>query len=83
MPIFMVDRTFSPALSEADFAAGGRALQPCIDERHVQWLGSNLAADGSRSVCMYEAADAERIREANRVAGVPFDRVWEARMYRP
>ena len=83
MPIFMCERRFSPPLTEAEFAAGGRALQPCIDERKVQWLGSNLAADGSRSVCMYESPDAERIREANRVAGIPFDVVWEARLYRP
>jgi len=27
---------------------------------------------------MFESADAERLREANRVAGAAFERVWQA-----
>jgi hypothetical protein len=83
MPIFMCERSFGKSVSEAEFAAAGEVLQPCIDARGIKWLGSNFAADGTRSVCMYDAPDAERLREANRVAGVPFERVWEARLYRP
>ena len=36
------------------------------------------AADGMRAVCMFEADDAESVRDANRTAGMPFDRVWAA-----
>lgn len=81
MPIFMVERLFSPPISEAQFMAAGEALGPCIQERDVTYLGSHFATDGSRSVCMFEAADAERVREANRTAGAPFERVWAARKY--
>ena len=78
MPIFCVERLFSPPISEAQFAAAGAALAPCIQERDIKHLGSYFAADGSRSVCTYEASDAERVREANRTAGAPFERVWLA-----
>jgi hypothetical protein len=81
MPIFMVERVFSPPITDAQFMAGGAALTPCIQERDITYLGSHFAIDGSRSVCMYEAADAERIRDAQRTAGVPFERVWQARKY--
>ena len=81
MPIYCVERVFSPPLSEAQFMEGGKALAPCIQERDIKHLVSHLASDGSRSVCVYEAADAERVREANRTAGVPFERVWETRRY--
>jgi uncharacterized protein DUF4242 len=79
MPIFMVERLFSPPISEAQFMAAGELLRPCIEERGVTHLGSHFAIDGSRSICMYEASDAERVREAQRTAGAPFERVWQAR----
>lgn len=82
MPIFACERRFSPPISAADFAAGGQALAPCLEVREAKWLTSNFAADGSRSVCLFEARDAESIREANRSAGLPFERIWEANVYR-
>lgn len=79
MPIFVVERVFSPPVTEAQFYAAGEILAKCIQERDIKWLSSHFSADGSRSVCMYEASDAERVREANRTAGAPFERVWQAR----
>jgi hypothetical protein len=81
MPIFMVERQFSPPLTEAQFKAGGEALDPCIEARDIKHLASHFASDGSRCVCIFEAADAERVREANRTAGIPFERVWQARTF--
>jgi hypothetical protein len=81
MPIFIVERLFSPPITEAQFAAAGAILAPCIQERDVRHVASHFAADGSRSVCIFEAADAERVREAQRTAGAPFERVWSARTF--
>jgi len=81
MPTFIVERVFSPPITEAQFMAAGEALAPCIQERDIKHLGSQFATDGSRSVCIYEASDAERVREANRTAGAPFERVWQARKF--
>jgi hypothetical protein len=81
MAIFMVERVFSPPITEAQFMAASEALEPCIQERDVTFLYTHFSTDGSRAVCVYEAADAERVREANRTAGAPFERVWQARKY--
>ena len=81
MPIFMVERVFVPAISEEQFMQAGKAIGPCIAERDVTHISSHFALDGSRSICMYEAADAERVREANRTAGAPFEKVWLAKKF--
>ena len=76
MPIFVVERVFSSPITEAQFIAGGEKLAPCIEERAIKYLGSFFSQDGTRAWCQFEAADAERVREANRTAGAPFERVW-------
>jgi hypothetical protein len=81
MPIFIVERVFSPPITEAQFAASGAALHPCIEERDVTGIRSYFSPDGTRAICVFEAADAERVREANRSAGMPFERVWQAKKY--
>ncbi len=83
MPIYMVERTFEKPLSIEDFHAGGKLLDPCLQARDIKWVASHLAADGKHSVCVYEAADAESVREANRTAGMPFDKVWLAHKFAP
>ena len=81
MPIYVCERTFSPAVTEQAFAEGGKALGPCLAARDVRHLASHLATDGTRCVCLFEAADAEAVREANRTAGLPFDKVWATNVY--
>jgi hypothetical protein len=83
MPIYVAERTFTKPVSLQTFQAGGAKLGECISERDIKWLGSNLAKDGLRSMCMFEADDAERIREAANTAGVPFDKVWACEAMRP
>jgi uncharacterized protein DUF4242 len=82
VPYFCVERVFSPPITREQFAEAGKALAPCIQERDIKHVASHMAVDGSRSVCVYEAADAERVREANRTAGAPFERVWATDIYK-
>jgi hypothetical protein len=37
-----------------------------------------MATDRRRRVCVFEARDAESVRQAYRLSGVKFDRVWAA-----
>ena len=39
------------------------------------------ATHRKRLICEFEAADAERVRESYRSAGVPFERCWTADVY--
>jgi hypothetical protein len=43
----------------------------------VQWLISFLSADKKKTYCLYEAPNAEAIREAARKAGIPADVIIE------
>lgn len=78
MPIFVCERVFTTPVSPEMFAAAGERLVPCLQVRESKWLASYLAADGSRSTCLFEAPNAEAVRQANHSAKLPFDRVWEA-----
>ena len=49
---------------------------PAGVRRHVAEL--DIASDGTRCVCVYEADNAEAVRRANRSAGVGFENVWAA-----
>lgn len=83
MAVYVGERTFAQPVTFEMFQQNGAQLVSCMTERDVQWLGSHLSKDGLRSICMFEAADAERIREAATMAGKPFDRVWEANVMAP
>jgi hypothetical protein len=83
MPIYMVDRRFASPLNVEEFAAAGQQLSPCLDAREVKWISSHLSSDGTHSICVFEAVDAEAVREANRTAGLPFDKVWQAVRFTP
>ena len=81
MPTYVCERTFAQPLSTEAFGEGGKVLGPCLEARNVRWITSHLAADGMRSVCLFDAEDAEAVRDANRTAGIPFDRVWAAQTF--
>lgn len=83
MPVYVVERTYDPPISPRTLYDLSKLLAPCNAARDIKWLVTHFSDDGSRAVCMYEAFDAERVREANRVAGLAFDRVWAANVQRP
>jgi hypothetical protein len=78
MPTIIVERVFPQPLTLEGFRSAGAVLQPCLDVRGIRWLSSCIARDGLRSMCKFEATDAELVRQANREAGLPFEKVWVA-----
>ncbi len=78
MARLIAERTFDSALTDADLAATMERLGPCLEEYGVQWLRSYLSPDRKRMICMFEGADAESVRSANRAAEAPFDHIWNA-----
>jgi hypothetical protein len=55
----------------------------CLEKHGVRFVASYFSADKTRMICVYEAPDAESVRTANRVSGVPFDRVWAGEVFGP
>ncbi len=78
MPLIIVETVFDPPISEEEFDASAERVSPCLDERHATWVTSYMALDRRRRVCVFDAPDAEAVRQAYRMSGVKFERVWAA-----
>ncbi len=78
MPLIILESVFDPPITDDEFDALADRLNPCLDARHARWVTSYLALDRRRRICVFEARDAEGVREAYRLAGVKFERAWPA-----
>ena len=75
MPRFIIERNFAEQLElNRDIAA---AVTHVNTDVGVQWLFSFLSADKKKTYCLYEAPNAEAIREAARRLNVPADVIIE------
>ena len=81
MPLFLIERSFPGAL-ELD-AQGVAAIRAVNADVGVNWLYSFLSADRRKTYCLYEAPNAEAIREAARRAHVPADVIIEVSHLQP
>lgn len=76
MPRIVVEESFDPPLTAEMHAQLTAALKPCLDLRDATWVGSHMSADRTRCICIYDAKDAQMVRDAYRSAGFKYDRVW-------
>ena len=75
MPLFIIERNFAEKLDLTP--EGVVSISRINGDVEVNWLFSFLSADKRKSYCLYEAKDAESVREAARRANVPADVVIE------
>lgn len=80
MAQLIVERNFDRPLEDADIKAMVERLVPCLKQYGARWMRSYLSADRKRTICAFEAADAESIRLAHRQAEVQMDRIWPAQL---
>lgn len=81
MALFVIERNFAEQLALTNDDA--RLVQEINDDVGVHWLYSFLSADKKKTYCLYEAPNAEAIREAARRAGLPADVIVEVSELRP
>lgn len=79
----IVEYTFNPPATDADFKSAEAKLGPCLAERHCEWIHSYVSADRRRRFCVFQAADAETLRQAYRTAGVAFEKIWNGVRLQP
>jgi len=78
MSLIIVESAWEQPISEEEFDAIAAKTAPCLDERQARWVTSYMATDRRRRVCVFEARDAEAVRQAFRLSGVKFERIWAA-----
>lgn len=72
----LVERSFAAPVAIGDLQAQEDAKIGCLETRRVAFVRSYFSHDRKRMICLYSGPDAESVREAQREAGMPVDRVW-------
>ena len=75
MAVFLIERNFVEQLNLS--ADDVREVNDLNDDMGMKWLFSFLSADQKKTYCLYEAKDADAIREQARVLGIPADVIVE------
>lgn len=83
MQRFIVERTFSPPMSDRELAEVTARMAPCLELHDVTWIRTHLSQDRQRMVCEYVARDAESVRKVQHEAQASFDRVWPGQLIEP
>ncbi len=81
MALFVIERHYAEQLEVTPEAA--RLIGQVNGDVGVHWLFSFLSADKRKTYCLYEAPNAEAIREAARRANLPADVIVEVTEVRP
>jgi len=75
-PNVLVERSFAEPITFERAHAIEEAKGWCLEQHRVRWVRSYVASDGRRTLCFYQAPDAESVRLAQHEAGLPVDAVW-------
>jgi len=78
MPLVIVETVFDPPITQEEFDAIAARTADCLDEREARWVTSYFAIDRRRRICVFDAKDAESVRQAYRSSGTRFERIWSA-----
>jgi len=83
MAIVVVERSFGEPVQFDEIQAIADRGAWCLEMYGVRFVRSFFSTDRRRMICLYEAQDADSVRETQRKAGVPFERVWAASIIEP
>jgi hypothetical protein len=75
MPLYMIERNFAEQLTATPEVAA--AVKQVNAEVGVEWVLSFLSADKKKTYCLYQAPNAEALREAARKLNIPADVIVE------
>jgi Nickel responsive protein SCO4226-like len=81
--VYVVER-YLPGLSRSDLLHGlSRLERDASDAQEVRYLGSTIVLGDEACFCQFEGPSEAAVAEANRKAGLPFDRIVPAVTVRP
>lgn len=76
----VVERSFEAPVTLEEIQAIEDAGAGCLSARNVVFVRTFFSRDRRRMLCLYRAPDAEAVRDAQRMAGMPVDAVWSFRL---
>jgi hypothetical protein len=79
----LVERSFEAPVEIQDIQEIEDAGRWCLETRDVRFIRTFFSVERKRMICLYEAPDAESVRQAQREAGVPFNDAWSFRKVGP
>jgi hypothetical protein len=79
----LVSRRFEAPVDLEDVQAVEHAGASCLATHRVHFVRTYLSTDRRRMIGLYQAPDAESVRLALHDAGMPVERVWAFRQFRP
>ena len=82
MPVYMVEREL-PGITMDQLAAAQKAAIETGDRmtsegRNVKYIRTAYVPGEERAMCMFQADNADLVKEANETAQIPFTRIVEA-----
>ncbi len=83
MSLVIVETLVDYPLTPEQLTATDLQVLACLDERQAAWRYSLLSSDRHRMLCIFEAPDAESVREAYRKGGGGFKQIWAAELILP
>jgi hypothetical protein len=83
MTRIILETTYDEPFTEQEWDHSLSKLSPCLHERDIRWVRSLVSPDRRRTVCEFEAPDAEMMRDALRRAGSSYDKLWVAEVREP
>jgi hypothetical protein len=83
MVTIVLEHHFDGAPFDLDrYNAAQERNAPCLEIHCVRHIVSYVSPDGHRMVCVFEAPDAEAVRQTARQLGYGYDSVWAAAVVR-
>lgn len=83
MATVVVEVNWPEPLSLEELLDEDNETMRCLGERGGRWIRSHISLDRRRTVCVFEAPDAESVREAYRRGGVEHFTIWSADVFEP
>ena len=82
MAVFMVEREL-PGISMDQLAAAQKAAidtgqQLTADGKNVRYIRTTFVPGEAKAMCLFEAENADLVKELNETAKIPFTRITEA-----
>ncbi len=81
--LVVVETHYDPPIDVPKLMQIDPFLDSCMREHGIEWKGSLLSRDGRRSICQFEAPDAETLRQAFHRSQQPFASIWAAECVEP